>query len=95
MSKQSPDFVWAAIRNRLETKRKETFQALRNYPRQVAGCDTHYQHLAEQRAKISSELRQLNALRREKPNGGIDEFVKASAYVDEDIVASLEADKVC
>ena len=62
------DPVWAEIRTQLEGKRKETFEALRDYPRQVAGCDTYYQYLAEQRAKISGELRQLDAIRRENRN---------------------------
>ncbi|NKB58740.1 MAG: hypothetical protein GKS00_20620 [Alphaproteobacteria bacterium] len=78
--------VWTAIRDRLEAKRKETFEALRNYPRQVAGCDTHYQHLAERRAKISGELRQLEALRRDNPAEGIEKFLRESAFIDETVV---------
>ena len=81
--------VWTAVRARLEEKRKETFEALRNYPRQVAGCDTHYQYLAERRARISGELRQLDALHRENPDDGIDEFLRDSAYFDDETARTI------
>lgn len=83
---ENTELVWTAIRDRLDAKRKETFEALRNYPRQVAGCDTHYQYLAEQRAKISGELRQLEALRRNNPAEGVDEFLRQSAFIDETVL---------
>jgi hypothetical protein len=84
--------LWAAIRARLEAKRKETFEALRSYPPQVAGCDTYYQFLAEQRAKISGELRRLDELRRENPLDGIDRFVRASSFIDDDTARELRAE---
>ncbi len=83
------DPVWAEIRTQLEGKRKETFEALRDYPRQVAGCDTYYQYLAEQRAKISGELRQLDAIRRENSNDGIDEFVRGSVFFDDESLPAI------
>jgi len=83
--------VWSAIRDRLEEKRNETFEALRRYPRQVAGCDTHYQLLAEQRAKLSGELRQLDAMRAENAQDGIDEFIRRSAFIDDDAAQAIRA----
>jgi hypothetical protein len=88
----STELIWKTIRERLEARRKETFEALRNYPPQVAGCDTHYQHLAEQRAKLSGELRQLDTLRRENPRDGIDEFLRSTAFIDDDIARRFRAE---
>ena len=75
--------LWDAIRRCLEAKRLENFEVLRNYPPQVAGCDTHFQYLAERRAKISGELRQLDTLRRDDARQTLDEFVRASDFLDE------------
>ena len=86
------DPIWAAVRARLEAKRRETFEALRDYPRQVAGCDTHYRYLAEQRARISGELRQLDALRRAEPAEGIDAFVKSSLFVDDEALRAIRTE---
>ncbi len=90
MSDDNP--VWTAIRVRLEEKRKETFEALRNYPGQIAGCDTHYQYLAEQRVRISGELRQLDVLRRENNRDGIDEFPRDSVFFDDELARSIRAE---
>jgi|ETNmetMinimDraft_16_1059900.scaffolds.fasta_scaffold406098_1 hypothetical protein len=90
MSDDNP--VWTAIRVRLEEKRKETFEALRNYPGQIAGCDTHYQYLAEQRVRISGELRQLDVLRRENNRDGIDEFLRDSTFFDDALALSIRAE---
>lgn len=83
---KAPDRQWAAVREMLEARRREIFEALRNYPPQVAGCDTHFQLLAERRAKISGELRQLDALRRDDARQMLDEFVRASDFLDDEAV---------
>ena len=84
--------LWAALRARPEEKRKENFDAMRGYPPQVAGCDTYYQMLSERRSKLSGELRQLDALRRENSRDGIDEFIRASAFIDEENARALRAE---
>lgn len=87
--------LWDAIRDCLEARRRETFEALRNYPPQVAGCDTHYQYLAERRAKISGELRQLDALRRDDDRQALKDFVRASDILDAAAIRALQATLSC
>ncbi len=77
------DRGWEGIRAYLEDRKRANFETLRDYPPQVAGCDTYYQQLSEDRASLLSELRKLDTLRGENPRGGIDRFIESCPYIDE------------
>ena len=56
-------------------------------------CATHYQYLAEQRALISRELRQLDALLAENAEDGIEEFIRRSSFVDDETVRAVRGER--
>ena len=59
-----------------------------SYPSPIPACDAHFNHLLEERARVSEEISRLDeAAGRNTPPGEamrlIDEFVRASRYLDD------------
>jgi hypothetical protein len=50
------------IRDRLESERDRIYKEILNYPRPIPGCDQQFNHLLEERERISRELDRLDAL---------------------------------
>lgn len=50
---------------RLEAERAAVKAKLRVYPAPITACDANYNHLAEERRRLSGELARLAELRRE------------------------------
>jgi hypothetical protein len=82
--------VSAAIRALLENEKKRIYDEIRNYPSPIAGCDQQYNHLLEERTRISKELNRMHEMSEESlvhPDAIqlIDEFVKASGFIEDEL----------
>jgi hypothetical protein len=75
--------IWSAIRARLEYKRAWMLEEIRNYPPPIPACDAQFNHLCEERDRISQELGRLDAARdgnspEDEHGRSADEFVGSS-----------------
>lgn len=82
--------VWADIKVLLENEKKRIYDEIRNYPPPIAGCDQQYNHLLEERTRILQELKRIQEMSGESlvhPGATklIDEFVKASSFIDDEV----------
>ncbi len=50
------------IRDRLEGERDRNYKEILNYPRPIPACDQQFNHLLEEREKISRELDRMDSL---------------------------------
>jgi hypothetical protein len=50
-----------STRDRLEAQRDALNKEIRNYPALIAGCDQQFEHLLEQRARITEKLRAMGS----------------------------------
>lgn len=69
-----------ALSDHLERIKRPINQEIRNYPMPAAGCDAQFNHLIEERRRLAEELSRLAAL---EDAGMIDEFMDASAFIDD------------
>ncbi len=81
--------IWTAIRGRLEKILGPINEQLRNYPPPIPACDVQYNHLIEERDRISRELGRLDAacrvsLARSDPIEAIDAFSASSTCIDDE-----------
>lgn len=81
--------VWADIKVLLENEKKRIYDEIRNYPLPIAGCDQQYNHLLEERTRISQELNRMHEISEEglvHPHAIrlIDEFVRASSFIGDE-----------
>jgi hypothetical protein len=56
----SPTAARERIRSQLENEKQRLYEAIRNYPRPVAGCDQQFNYLLEERSRIVQELNRLD-----------------------------------
>jgi len=45
----------------LEAEKRRLYEAIRNYPTPIAGCDQQFNYLLEQQAQVIAELHRLQA----------------------------------
>ncbi|MDX1488037.1 MAG: hypothetical protein R3268_07550 [Acidiferrobacterales bacterium] len=81
--------VWADIKVLLEKEKKRIYDEIRNYPPPIAGCDQQYNHLLEERTRLSQELSRMHEISGKgllHPHALrlIDEFVKASSFIGDE-----------
>lgn len=81
--------IWKEIRTHLESERAQIYEEIRNYPPPIPACDLQFNHLLEERARISQELSQLDALSKESLTRRdyiklIDEFIRSSSYISDE-----------
>ena len=60
-----PDLIrslWNDIRRHLEDRKAQLFEEIGNYPPPIPACDQQFNHLLEERARISRELNRVAAL---------------------------------
>lgn len=79
--------IWQEIRDFLETQKNEIYEAIRNYPPPIPGCDAQFNHLLEQRGKILQELTRLHELLAQEPERQemlqqIESFLQTSDFID-------------
>lgn len=54
--------LWSRIRQHLEEEKRRIYDEIRNYPPPIPACDAQFNHLLEERRKISRELAELEQL---------------------------------
>jgi hypothetical protein len=85
----SAELVGKRIRDLLDTARHRINEEIRTYPRPIAGCDLQFNHLLEERTGIADEVARLHedlerARAGSEPLEGLKEFIRSSAYLDEE-----------
>jgi hypothetical protein len=61
-----PQLVWREIREHLEVKRDQVYEAIRRYPPPIPACDVQFNYLLEERSCVAQELSRLNTLSKQK-----------------------------
>ncbi len=84
------------IKGHLAHRRNQIYEEIRNYPPPIPACDQQYNHLLEQRTRISHELTRLDqaigkSLADKDPAGRIEQFIQSSSYVDTDTAQQIRA----
>lgn len=83
-----------AIRDHLDGIQRPIIEEIRNYPPPVAGCDAQYNHLMEQRGRLSLERARLDAIDRsdappEARLRELNDFMESSAFIDPDTAEKI------
>ncbi len=81
--------IWAEIKVLLESEKKRIYDEIRTYPPPIAGCDQQYNHLLDERTRISQELKRVHedsekSLMHPDATLLIDEFVKTSSFIGDE-----------
>lgn len=89
--------IWQAIRQHLQDKKAELYDAIGNYPPPIPACDQQFNYLLEQRAQVSRDLARLETIARQGPAHGdtlhlIDEFLRSSTVIDDALVQQIRAE---
>jgi hypothetical protein len=77
--------LWAALRRRLEARRRPIQEEIRRYPPPIPACDAHFNHLLEQRSALSREIVRLDAASREAAGDigtAVSAFIEKCPYLD-------------
>lgn len=80
-------FLWNRIKRHLEEERHRIYREIRNYPPPIPACDAQFNHLLEQRKRISQELAELERLSNqhltpEQHMESIDRFITSSICIN-------------
>lgn len=80
--------LWSRIKQHLEEEKRRIYDEIRNYPPPIPACDAQFNHLLEERRKISRELTELEQLSRqdltlEQHMKLIDRFITSSIYIND------------
>ena len=89
LSHEAPDPVqaaWQRIRAHLESTRSLIASEISHYPAPRPACDADFNHMLEQRGRITDELNRLHAATG-APSANdrrqIDDFIATSKYLDD------------
>ncbi len=81
--------LWSRIKQHLEQERHRIYHEIRNYPPPIPACDAQFNHLLEQRRRISQELAELEQLSSqdltpEQHMKSIDRFITSSICINDE-----------
>ncbi len=81
--------MWQEIRERLEHKRRQIFDEIKNYPPPIAACDQQFNHLLEQREGIDRALSRMREASGESRSRGdtirsLVAFMESSDFLDDE-----------
>jgi hypothetical protein len=91
--------LWKKIKQQLEKERHRIYDEIRNYPAPIPACDAQFNHLLEERRRISQELLELEQLSSqnltpEQHVKSIATFITSSTFIndetDPEIASCLE-----
>lgn len=90
------DGVWTMIHEHLQKEMRRLHDEIRNYPAPIPACDAQFNYLLEERDALSSELARAREFMNEDTDSedarsSIEEFLDASAYVDEPKKSEIRA----
>jgi len=78
--------IWQEIREHLEREKRQLVTEIREYPAPIPACDAQFNHLMQQRARITRELGRLQAAKRGAAQtdmlGVIEEFIESSLCLE-------------
>jgi hypothetical protein len=87
--------IWKDIRSHLDRERARIFEEIRNYPTPIPNCDQDFNHLLEERSRMSQELDRVDTLSKESIVRGsrepVDEFIRSSAFIDDEIRKAIRS----
>lgn len=79
--------AWTELEDHLERVRGKILEEIRSYPPPIAACDQQFNHLLEQRDRISAEIRRLASVRGGTAEGGdakvLVDFLGACPWIDD------------
>ncbi len=87
--------LWQAIEHHILTLRDPIVEAIRAYPPPITACDAQYNHLVEERTRISRELGRLQQARATQvtaPIEAVRDFIQSSPLVSEKLRALIRSD---
>ena len=81
--------LWNRIKQHLEQERQRIYDEIRNYPPPIPACDAQFNHLLEERRRISQELAELEQLSGrdltpEQHMNSINAFVASSICINDE-----------
>jgi hypothetical protein len=91
--------LWKRIKQQLEKERHRIYDEIRNYPAPIPACDAQFNHLLQERRRISQELLELEQLSSEDLTPeqhikSIATFITSSIFIndetDPEIASCLE-----
>ena len=89
---KSPDLaaLWREIGSQLEKKKREINEEILNYPPPIPACDAQFNHLLDERARITQELNRLrDVLGQDTSTEALITFIGACPYVDDTLAETV------
>jgi hypothetical protein len=88
--------LWSRIRDHLKSERRRIAREIREYPTPIAGCDAQFNHLLQERASVSEELRCVHeAVERGRCDARtlerMAEWARTSRHVDPELRQAIDA----
>jgi hypothetical protein len=82
--------LWNRVRQHLETERRRIYDEIRNYPPPIPACDAQFNHLLDERRRISQELAELERLSSqdltpEQQMKSIGSFISSSSCINDEV----------
>lgn len=77
--------AWMEVRTHLENLKKDIYNKIQSYPAPIPACDQQFNYLLEERTKVSLEIRKLNQVSHEDHIGPIQEFIKNSPLINDQL----------
>ena len=89
--------LWLEIRTHLEKEKTQIYEEIENYPPPIPACDLQYNHLLEERTRVTQELNRVREASEQGSNYAdsvrlIREFLGSCAYIDDALEARLKSD---
>jgi hypothetical protein len=80
--------ILTELKNYLQGEKGRIYEEIRTYPSPIPACDVQFNHLLEERAKLSKELNLVDALLAQCYTGGVTkralkELIAFSNYIDD------------
>lgn len=88
--------IWYALRGCLEPQRDQIYEEIRSYPPPIPACDVQFNHLLEERARLSQEWSRLNAIAKQSLPWHdhlqlFDAFITESTCLTQDAKQTMQA----
>jgi hypothetical protein len=88
--------VWQRIRQSLADEKQRIVQEIRHYPPPIPACDVQFNSLLEERAIILQELAQVDGILKQRLAVEdhirlLDEFMRSSDYVDDELAEKIRS----
>ena len=89
--------IWLEIRTHLEKEKNQIYDEIVNYPPPIPACDVQFNHLLEERTRITQELSRAREVSGKGSNYSdsirlIREFVESCTYINDTLKAKLKSD---